>query len=107
MKNKNPDKRSKKALFDFSSKLAKTILNYLSANTAILDENGVILETNEAWKNFAMKNEIFSYLISSHTKNFPEKYTYQIRPNCEFQKNLVLQYCCKLNKGYNKDIVTT
>jgi hypothetical protein len=38
--------------------LAKTILNSLSANIAILDENGVILETNETWKNFAMKNEM-------------------------------------------------
>jgi len=52
MKNKNPDKRSKKSLFDYYSKLAKTILNSLSANISILDENGVILETNEAWKNF-------------------------------------------------------
>ena len=58
MKNKNPDRRSKKSLFDFSSKLAKTILNSLSANIAILDENGVILETNEAWKKYAMKNEM-------------------------------------------------
>jgi len=56
MKNNNPDKRSKKSLFDYYSKLARTILNSLSANISILDENGVILETNEAWKNFAMKN---------------------------------------------------
>jgi serine phosphatase RsbU (regulator of sigma subunit) len=58
MKNKQPDKRSKNPLLDFSNKLAKTILNSLSANIAILDENGVILETNEAWKNFATANKM-------------------------------------------------
>lgn len=61
MKNNNPDKRSKKSLFDYYSKLARTILNSLSANISILDENGVILETNEAWKNFAMKNKMNRY----------------------------------------------
>jgi DNA-binding CsgD family transcriptional regulator len=31
------------------------VLNSLSAHIAILDENGVILETNRAWRNFAVK----------------------------------------------------
>ncbi len=31
------------------------MLNSLSAHIAILDENGVILETNRAWRNFAVK----------------------------------------------------
>ena len=44
--------------FDFSGSLAKTVLNSLSANIAILDENGVILETNEAWRNYAKINEM-------------------------------------------------
>jgi len=40
----------------FTDELARTVLNSLSAHIAILDENGVILETNEAWRNYAVKN---------------------------------------------------
>jgi DNA-binding CsgD family transcriptional regulator len=36
---------------------ARTVLNSLSAHIAILDENGWILETNQAWKNFAQVND--------------------------------------------------
>ena len=36
----------------------KTILNSLSAHVAIIDEKGVILETNRAWKQFASLNRI-------------------------------------------------
>jgi hypothetical protein len=42
--------------FDFSDQLAKTVLNSLSANIAILDENGVILVTNRAWSEYAEVN---------------------------------------------------
>jgi len=38
--------------------LAKSILNSLSAHVAIIDQEGVILETNEAWKKFAVSNNI-------------------------------------------------
>ena len=58
MKNKNNDGRPKGAPLNFSGSLAKTVFNSLSANIAILDENGVILETNEAWKNFATVNQM-------------------------------------------------
>ena len=58
MKNKKTDNHSKKETLEFSGTLAKTILNSLSANIAILDENGVILETNAAWKNFATVNQM-------------------------------------------------
>ena len=44
--------------FDFSDQLAKTVLNSLSANIAILDENGVILVTNQAWREYATANEM-------------------------------------------------
>ena len=37
---------------------AKTILNSLTAHVAILDANGVILESNRAWKRFAKSNQI-------------------------------------------------
>lgn len=40
----------------FTDQLAKTVLDSLSAHIAILDENGVILETNAAWRNFAAKS---------------------------------------------------
>jgi len=58
MKNKNNDGRPEGTPLKFSGSLAKTVFNSLSANIAILDENGVILETNEAWKNFAMVNQM-------------------------------------------------
>jgi DNA-binding CsgD family transcriptional regulator len=35
---------------------AKTVLNSLSAHIAILDQDGVILETNRAWQNYAAKS---------------------------------------------------
>jgi DNA-binding CsgD family transcriptional regulator len=40
----------------FSDELARTVLNSLSAHIAILDENGVILETNKAWQTYAAKS---------------------------------------------------
>ena len=40
----------------FTDELARTVLNSLSAHIAILDENGVILETNTAWRNYAVKS---------------------------------------------------
>ncbi|UCD78848.1 MAG: helix-turn-helix transcriptional regulator [Desulfobacterales bacterium] len=40
----------------FSDELARTVLNSLSAHIAILDENGVILETNTAWQTYAAKS---------------------------------------------------
>jgi PAS domain-containing protein len=55
MKNKNDtNTRSVKPL-SFSDELARTVLNSLSAHIAILDENGVILETNKAWQAYAAK----------------------------------------------------
>lgn len=39
-------------------RLSRTILNSLTAHVAILDENGFILETNRAWKQFAEQNQI-------------------------------------------------
>jgi DNA-binding CsgD family transcriptional regulator len=42
----------------FSDELARTVLNSLSAHIAILDETGVILETNKAWRNYAAKGGI-------------------------------------------------
>ncbi|MGD2187883.1 MAG: SpoIIE family protein phosphatase [Desulfobacterales bacterium] len=58
MKNRQTDDSCPKAIIDFSDTLAKKILNSLSANITILDENGVILETNEAWRNFATANNM-------------------------------------------------
>ncbi len=41
---------------EFKGDLGKTVLNSLSAHIAILDERGVILETNHAWQTFAGKD---------------------------------------------------
>lgn len=38
---------------EFKDGLGKSVLNSLSAHIAIIDENGVILETNRAWQQFA------------------------------------------------------
>ncbi len=40
----------------FADELALTVLNSLSAHIAILDANGIILETNNAWRNFSVKS---------------------------------------------------
>jgi DNA-binding CsgD family transcriptional regulator len=42
--------------FLFSDKLLRKIFNSLSAHIAIIDEDGFILETNQAWKKFSMAN---------------------------------------------------
>ncbi len=38
---------------EFKDPLAKTVLNSLSAHIAIIDEQGVIVETNRAWQDFS------------------------------------------------------
>jgi DNA-binding CsgD family transcriptional regulator len=41
---------------NLSDPMAKTVLNSLSAHIAILDQDGVILETNRAWRKYAANN---------------------------------------------------
>jgi DNA-binding CsgD family transcriptional regulator len=41
---------------DLTDELARTVLNSLSAHIAIIDENSVILETNSAWRNYALRS---------------------------------------------------
>lgn len=43
---------------DLTEQMARAVLDSLSAHVAILDRNGVILETNAAWKRFAGANDI-------------------------------------------------
>jgi len=52
--------------FLFSGELLRKIFNSLSAHIAIIDADGVILETNLAWKNFSMTNGL------SDTVNFKQ-----------------------------------
>jgi len=40
----------------YSSEQARTVLDSISAHIAIVDENGVILDTNRAWRRFAEQN---------------------------------------------------
>lgn len=40
----------------YSSEEARTVLDSLSAHIAIVDQNGVILDTNQAWRDYAGKN---------------------------------------------------
>ena len=55
MKSKNDTNTRSLESLNFSDELSRTILNSLSAHIAILDESGVILETNTAWRNYAVK----------------------------------------------------
>jgi len=41
-----------------TSNYAETILNSLSAHIAVIDENGIIMETNRAWQQFAQSNDV-------------------------------------------------
>ena len=53
MKNKNDTNTRSAETLSFSDAPARAVLNSLSAHIAILDENGVILETNNAWQTYA------------------------------------------------------
>ena len=55
MKNKNDTDTHSVEPLSFSDQLARTVLNSLSAHIAILDEDGIICETNTAWRNYAVK----------------------------------------------------
>ena len=56
MKNKYDINTRSVEPLSYSDELARTVLNSLSAHIAILDEHGVILETNKAWQNYAVKS---------------------------------------------------
>ena len=58
MNKKNKDGHPKIAPLEFSGTLAKTVFDSLSANIAIIDGKGVILETNQAWRNYANVNQM-------------------------------------------------
>ncbi len=60
MNHQHKDSLPEPATLKFSGSLAKTVLDSLSANIAILDERGVILETNQAWRNYATANKMES-----------------------------------------------
>jgi len=51
---KHASKKDTGATSLFNDELAMTVLNSLSAHIAIIDESGVILETNRAWRNFSV-----------------------------------------------------
>lgn len=52
------DSKRAERLIEQTQAYARTILNSLSAHIAIIDENGRILETNQAWNEFAQSNQI-------------------------------------------------
>ncbi len=56
MKEQTQQPRRTLESLDFSLELARTVINSLSAHIAILDNNGVILETNRAWNTYSFKN---------------------------------------------------
>ena len=56
MKNKTDKNTHSIEPLSFSDALARTVLNSISAHIAILDENGVILETNKAWQTYGTKS---------------------------------------------------
>lgn len=54
-KQRQEPKPHSESLF-FSEELARAVINSLSAHIAILDKNGMILETNRAWNTYSYKN---------------------------------------------------
>ncbi len=56
MKDENDTHSRKMEPLSFSDELARTVLDSLSAHIAIIDENGVILETNKAWRTYAVNS---------------------------------------------------
>jgi len=56
MKNQPQDVKPHTEPLNFSEELARAVIDSLSAHIAILDENGVILENNRAWKAYSVKN---------------------------------------------------
>ena len=58
MKNQSQEAKPHIETLSFSEELARAVINSLSAHIAIVDKNGVILETNRAWKAYSVKNGI-------------------------------------------------
>lgn len=56
MKNQPKEAKSHIEPLYLSEELARAVMDSLSAHIAILDENGVILDYNRAWKVFSVKN---------------------------------------------------
>ena len=52
MKNQPQDATPHIESLNFSQELARAVIDSLSAHIAILDKEGVILETNRAWNTF-------------------------------------------------------
>jgi DNA-binding CsgD family transcriptional regulator len=56
MPDTNVPSKEKPAPLCYSSEEARTVLDSLSAHIAIMDKDGVILDTNRAWRDFAVKS---------------------------------------------------
>jgi len=79
----------------FTGELAKTVLNSLSAHIAILDKNGVILETNTAWQHFSIKS------------GMPEDHDYRgvnYLEVCDATKDSDADDACKVSQGIREVI---
>lgn len=58
MENNRLESNRKPNTGSLSDPLARTVLDSLSAHIAILDDTGVILETNRAWQTYAVSNQM-------------------------------------------------
>lgn len=56
MNETNAQPKNSEAPLCYSSEEARTVLDSLSAHIAIVDKNGVILDTNRAWREFAVRS---------------------------------------------------
>ena len=56
---------------------AHVVLNSLSAHIAILDETGIIIQTNQAWREFAESNEIGIIDLAHRTRSMNMGIVYQ------------------------------
>jgi len=99
--------KTSKSLY-LSEQLFKNILNSLSANIAIVDQEGIIIETNGAWRRFAEDNHIkmppdtigVNYLeicdlASGHSSEGASEVGQKIRDVVAGKKDImVLEYPC-------------
>jgi PAS domain S-box-containing protein len=85
-----------------SERFAQSTLDALSAHIAILDKNGVILATNQAWRQFADANSAggetgigVNYLDTCDGASGPAPFTSNIRAVLRGeQKDFALEYAC-------------
>ena len=73
--------------------VSRQILNSLSAHVAILDKHGTIIETNQAWKKFALGNGL---------QGFPDSININYLQICDTANGEFSEQACEAATGIRK-----